>query len=712
MGWADTIALSRAAAFYRLLIGGVDVTYFRGFATPVPRLMLTEPYAFGATDIQFPQVHAGLEQCGVGDLAWVKPDSRVIIQMVDDPTIEHPTVLATLYKGWVDDIEVVSGRLLNLPCSGEVSGRLGMMDRPVPRFRKLADVGHWAALAAQLCGVHFEPQAGPVTGIKLADDGDMSESAWLDKVCQESQNRDGNQSSFMPKGDWGAGVWQFAPKDTTTVAFTLFNDDARVVLDVQRVSAEETNTYWGRGVDPDGLRWFNGVYPGLTQGPPAPYPYTDTSTNFNVGTTDGDTDTGDGVRILWLKLTEMHYLSTTPPYGGVFTDAMGEAVADLKRDAGLPDSSVVTYNAWKALFNIDVTGYSISDARCKPLLQDSDVRKWNLTSNGSYAGQNPDFNKNVRRRDRAIDFGRCSKPDAIRWVRGDHAKAEGTPNWTGTITLNGVSGFAGSHANPTGLTADDIYEYWKMLPGQNVRLPYFDGGTVFHIAGAEVSVGSVVLHVDTRARDLMDLASLRARNSDARRNTRREWRIENRGTKASNNMVTFDEFGGRLAQDVPLVGGQWNVVEIPMGQHGQVNRTNLQVTGSLVDGSTTGWCMAVVAAQWSGAQFSRRVGNPFPVDSNGATVWESTALVDLYDDGILLYSAGNVNQPCGYWPRKHTGDTGSTTDADVTGRWRDDQAWPYITAPEMPLITLGIYPATDGVLKAGILFKKQEDDAT
>lgn len=715
MGWAETAALAKPAGRPRILIDNVDITFFRGKATPVPRLTLTEPYAYGATDIQIPAIHAGLEmgECGApGELSWVRPDARVTIQMVDNPLAETPVVLATLYEGWVDDIECANGRLLNLPCSGLVSGHGNWMHRPPPRFRRLADVGHWAGLFAQAISVPFEPFQGPETGIELADDGDMSELAWMDQVGQNSQQRDGRMRAFMPKGEWGSGVWEFEFKNTTDVDFTLFNDDGRITLDLQRVSLEETNTYWGRGVSPEGVRWFNARYPGLRRGSPAPYPFTD-ERNFGLGTTDADTDTGDGVQILSINLIEMLYLEAQPPYDGVYDQRIYDAVADLKRDAGLSDNGTMTIAAWNALWDVDATGYSAVHARCVPLLQDSEVRKWNLTRNGSYAGHNAGFNKNRRRRDRAIDYGRMRKPQAITWARGDHTKATATKNWVGTIRLNGFSGWAGQLDDPDGLTVDDIFEPWRMRPGMNVWLPYFDGGTKFHVSGAELEESDLLLHVDTRARDLMDLVVLQQRDQDARRNIRREWRIENRGTKASGNLVTTDEYGGQLDEDRPLVGGQWNVIDIPIGQHGQINRTDILVTGLGGDGEgQTGWCMAVVARQWTPEQFQHRIGNPFPVNADGESVWEQPAVVDLYDDGILLYSAGDERQPCGYWPRKHTNDVGLHTDAPITGRWRDDAPWPYIMPPtRVPIITVGIYPATDGVLKRRHLFKKQEDDA-
>lgn len=713
--YPETRAVAKPAGRYRILIDDVDVTFFRGSPTPIPQYRLTEPYAYGATDIQFPQVHAGLETFGVGDLSWVRPDARVLIQIVDDPTAEHPTVLAQVYEGWVDDIEV-HGRLLNLPCSGWVSGRANWMHRPTPPFHKMADIGHWAGLFAQGMGVAFEPWGGPTLGRKIPNDGDMSELAWMDNVSQKSQQRDGRQRAFMPKGPWAARKWQFALKNTTTKHFTLVQDDTRIVLNLQRISLEETNTYWGQGVSPGGGRWFNRRYPGLVQGKAPLYPFYD-HRNINLGDTDADTDTGDGIFVLWQKLTTIGYLSTAPPFGGVYDQAMYDAVADLKRDAGLTDNGTMTIKAWRNLWNLDATGFSVGGSITLPLLQDSVVRKYDYTSNGSIARHNPDYDKFTRGRHLPTDYGRCTKQDAITWARADHTKAISTPNWAGTIVLNGFSGWAGGHDDVTGLGPDDIYEWWRMLPGQNVWLPEFQGGMLLHVSGVDVSDGTATLYVDTRARDLMTLAQVLDRDADGRRNLTREWRIADRGTKASGNMGTWDsEFGGILDVDLDLTGGEWNSFKMPMGEHGQVNRTVMKVIGSLDtsgEGSgRVGYCVMVVSRSWTDADFDRRIGDPNVIDADGLTRWEQSDIDDLFEDDILLFHAGDGRNPCGFGRKRHTNDAGTVTSAPITGKFWSDEIWSYIMSPERePVVTVAVFPATDAVLKRGRVFFHQEDDA-
>ena len=93
--------------------------------------------------------------------------------------------------------------------------------------------------------------------------------------------------------------------------------------------------------------------------------------------------------------------------------------------------------------------------------------------------------------------------------------------------------------------------------------------------------------------------------------------------------------------------------------------------------------------------------------------WEDeTKLGDWWEDRKILYHVGDNKQPCGYWPAKHTNDVGITTSRPITGKWGDDDPWPYLSAAEEPsILYLAIYPDRDTVLESGRLFYKQPEDA-
>lgn len=701
-GYPTARALSKPAGRDRIVIGGVDVTQFRGSTTPFPRFLLTEPYAYGSTSIQFPQVDAAHEQMGVGDLSWVRSGATVYIQRVlDDDSI------VTDYVGVVVAVQA-AGRDLTLDVGGRVSGRASLIQRQPPVVRRVRDIGRHLKMACQDINVPLIPGAlGPVTGIEIPDSGGMSHLGWLDTLGAMSQTLSGTQRALMPV-TWGSNPWQFVAKDRTTVDLTLFNDDARVVATLTDDASEQPNTWFASGVTPKGTRWKNAKYPGYfeDQDPPD-YPMAG-DINFGIGTEDADTITGDGIEVLKDKLVAMGYLEAGFGYEGVYDQNIYDAVHDLKNDAGLSDNGTMTTAAWGALFDLDVTGYSTVGAMIHPMRQNSNVRKWNYTAEGNLSSRNDNFDPSALRVDRTIDFGAgVEKPNARKFIQGQAERGAGQ-NWTGTIRLNSIGAFAGE-VNPEDietLTADDVMPYRDIRPGMNAWLPLFDGGTLVHISGVDVDADGATLTVDTQARDLMEVSEIIARNRESRRDVRREWKVTNLGARPTGNMVSRDERFGRRDTDKTLVGDTWNVVPVIVGQSGSVNHTHIKLTPAAE------FSFAVFSNEVTRKQLNRSIGNPFPVDDDGESAIRRQSTKAFRDAKILLYAEGNEQQPCGYGDQyKFRPDGETRTSADLTGLFLDDGQWAYLSdSTQDPVIWLAIYPLTDTVLKRGLLFSALEDD--
>lgn len=64
----------------RIVIGGMDVTYWRGIATPLPDWQYVEPLGWGTCTIDLPQVVAAYEQPGQGELSFLAPGKPVRIE--------------------------------------------------------------------------------------------------------------------------------------------------------------------------------------------------------------------------------------------------------------------------------------------------------------------------------------------------------------------------------------------------------------------------------------------------------------------------------------------------------------------------------------------------------------------------------------------------------------------------------------------------------
>lgn len=704
--YAETRGLEVDAGVDRIVIDGVDVTYFRDFAVPVPPYTLTEPFAYGSTSITFPQIHAGLERMGVGDLSWVRKSASVVFQRkAADGT------LTTDYRGEVLAIGR-QGRILTLDIGGQFAGRASQIEKVQPRFRKVVDVGHLINLVAQVCNIPATPHYGEDTGIELPDQGGMKQLAWAQQVCAMSQTADGKQRAFMPV-TWGTGPWGFGFKDTTSIDCTLFNDDTRGAVDVSDDVTEQTNVFYGTGSytadDGSTVRWCNSKYPGLIQGTPPAYPIAG-GANFGIGTTDADTITGDGIETLKIRLVESGYLSPLHVFTGVYDQAIYDAVAELKSDGSLSPNGTMTPNAWSALFDLDVTGTSFAGSRVHPIVADPATQKFLYSDSGFIIGRNPAYDPDVIPIERTIDFGPGVTPARARvWCRAQMKRAAGK-NFAGTIRLAaGVAAFRGEWAADSSPTAADIMSGRDIRPGMNIWLPLFEGGTLFHISGCDVDADGVTLTVDTQARDLMELAQILDRNGESRRNIRREWNAANLPGRSSGAMVTRDEWFGRLRNKVFCKGGEWTIIPIIGGEEGQVSRTYLRTAST-----AAAFAAVVLNIEPTTDTLASHIGNPLATLADGDVPWyEDTArLGDWFTKRTLLYAFGDAKQPGGYWPRKHTNDAGNTTTAPITGDWLDDQPWPYLCDVTNPgVLWLAFYPDRDTYLLRGQVFWAQEDDA-
>lgn len=77
---------------------------------------------------------------------------------------------------------------------------------------------------------------------------------------------------------------------------------------------------------------------------------------------------------------------------------------------------------------------------------------------------------------------------------------------------------------------------------------------------------------------------------------------------------------------------------------------------------------------------------------------------------MLLYVAGDDEQPCGYFPgAKATGD-GDVVE-QVTGRWEDDGGFGYATFRE-PVLYVAIWPNQDAVVKGGRVMWPQSEEGS
>lgn len=703
MSYPATRGVSRKAGRNRIVVGGVDVTFFRDRATPFPSYSLTEPFAYGATSLEFPQVHAGYERTGQGDLAWAKHGARVQLSRVWDDTATE----VIDYVGEVASIDP-SGRVLRMDVGGQFSGPASMLQEVTQMYRSERDVGRWASLAAARVGLTFDPWFGPDTNIDLTHTGGQSLLSWAQYVCAMSQDN-GVQRVMMPT-TWGSDTWGFPEKDSTTVHATAFHDDARVVLEVSDDVSEQPNVIYGTCVTPDGVRITNAKWPNVFAGPAPDYPMPG---SFGVGTTDADTSGGDGITILYIKLRELGFLPWEVANTGVYTSDFVDAVKKVQRKANLTQSGNMNTATWDALWDTGVTGFSVNGAYIEPLAEDDRVRQWNRASNGAILGRNPLYDPTVPRVEVFIDYGPGMRKAAMfRHARGVLARSQSLKNWTGTLRFNNAGLFSGSQTSATA-NETNLMPMRDLRPGMNVWIPDFDGGTLFHVSGCDVDTDGVTATVDTQARDLVEVREIMARNAESRVDVRREWNLANRTAKHSRAMVNSDENFGELDRNVRLVGGQWNVVPMIAGQQGQVNRVDIRLINSPAEFA---WMVLSKPMTRDGKggvseRLKRKFPNPLATGAN-ETWLEKDDTIDWMDDKTILAADGTGKQPAGFGSRRKFDDNGNRTSAAVTGRLLDDEPFPYECAAHTAVIVyLAIYPDRDCTLKRGKILYCQLNDA-
>ena len=666
----------------RIVVGGKDITFFRNVPTPTPEYQLVEPLTYGPATLDLPQIAAAFETPGVGDLSWLKPGKTVLVQRVD---VDTNTVVATDYRGIVIAFNT-SGRSLSVEIGGEASGRAALRDMPLPIFRAVQDAGRWAWHAIHALGLRFTPRLGPDTGIDLARFGGTGHLDYIRELCAKAQDRDGTQWTINRTENAG---YRFQRKDTTTVDGTVYLDDARCVADLRRDLAEEPNVVYATGVAPDGHRFNGGVFPGLVQGERAPYPFHDGRT-FGLGTQDADTDTGDGITTMIGRMRVCRLVGAEDSPGGFDRDIV-RAVKVLQDKAGLSETGVMNHATWNALYDLGVTGPSLRWSHIAPYAQKSYTRPFNVSGSGTIMGRNPNFDPSRLRVDRTVDFGAGVKErQAHEWSRREIDQSE--DNWVGTITLHTGAVVAGDHTPGAPITS--ILRARDITTGMNLTLPLFAGGITVHVSAVSVS-DTVTLTVDTRARDAMEVWEIIARNRESRRDPARQWERQHRASgQIKDSIDGWWKQGGLVGSRIPLHGGRWNVFYVIAGQAGTVQKLALETNPNAE------YAVAIFGDEINAKTLDNTVGNPL-TDAGKGKWTDEQIRARLDDKHLLLYAAGDKDDPCGYG-KKHKSESG----APLNGKFEDAAGFSYYTQ-NLPVLWVAIYPDRNTSIPAGRIMWEQ-----
>jgi hypothetical protein len=649
----------------RIVIGGVDVSYFRGVVTPEPDYQLVEPLLYSTATIDLPQVRPAFEHLGVGALSWCRKGASVLIQRVD---IDTGLVVTTDYRGLVIDLDI-SGDSLVIGCGGEAAGRLAMIQKQLEIRDYTKDIGWFAAYWLRNWNLPFLPALGPTTGITLGTSGGVSALDYISELCTQARLIGGTQYTIMPGIGAAAGTdsYGMAPKDTTTIHGTVYLDDTRCVGALRSDLAEEPNRIYATAVGPDARRIRGAVYPGLIQGQAPAWP----------GGTLSEGATGNTVVALNSRLIVTGFLNAADVHdNNIWSPATTAAVQQFRRHVGASAGSTMTSGLWDILWDNTRTSWSMTNAHIEPMAQLDAVRPYNLTGSGALAGRNASYDPSVPPVDRNIDMGKGFTETTVRGWSQAALDAASQPNWVGTITITQGAIPAGNHT--PGDPISSLLRARDIKPGMNLRLPLFAGGITVHVSGVTVTgakdgdLGSVQLIVDTRARDALEVWQIVQRNRASRKSPARRWLDANLASAQTKDVVNeWDDVGGKIST-VSVPSQTWTVFPVIAGQEGQVTRLHLNTNPNAA------FAVAIFGRKITSGQLTRLVGSP--MTEAGQAKWSNAAIRKQLDDTfVLLYVAGDSAQPCGYYP----GSLASSS--PLTGEWRDYAGFPYygLDGPEL-----------------------------
>jgi peptidoglycan hydrolase-like protein with peptidoglycan-binding domain len=408
---------------YRIVVAGVDVSYFRGAQTLVLNESDAEPFGDDMFTVQFPMI-SPFEQLGVGDLAWLPgTDDNKHIPV----TVEKVNVAGTHSTRWEGDCNVLTDNYdgSSGPLVVQFIGLAQTLDERITKPRNTSDpidVGrliHYLAAYEAKYGWNGHPPATVLTGTQTAERGGYGD-ALASVTIQNLLAEDGEHTltNLRPRG------LRLIVKDRTTVHFRLWCGQAGVTHQLQRNLEHAVTAIFGEGTDAGTQFWRNTQYPNAPISPPS-YPL-----STGVFFTPGGGHTGfkpfsDELR------TRGYHLSSRDTYLSVDQ----AVIRDFQDDAGISVDGVVGGQTWNAAFAFNLSAHAL-DAYIRPLAVVSAAEPFLYNTRGGIIGRNPGYTGRTRR-ERKEDFGTLPKAAAKKSAKAELVVIR-SADYFGTVTAENI----------------------------------------------------------------------------------------------------------------------------------------------------------------------------------------------------------------------------------------------------------------------------------
>jgi peptidoglycan hydrolase-like protein with peptidoglycan-binding domain len=640
----------------RLYIDGVDHTMFRNTPAQIGELQYQDPYFWGPASFNLPQVEQW-ETWGEGDLAHIDVGKEVKAMRVDEDGVPR----ALMWKGFVAAPESDIGGT-ELSCAGWISGRLMTRWWSGPTNEKRKDVGLLIHDALHDAGVPSSPKLGIRVGMEFKCDFPPS---WylelVDNLLGLGTHLNTNQLTVMVDPDDIHGRAVVRHRDRVVTAKVFLGPGAK--LRAGREITEEPTTIYGSSQNKNGELERNIAHPVRMNGDPVPPPVSE------LPLSEGDEN--DWVFILKTRLVTLGYLDRADGHtevGGVlqfgtfnlFNAATTDAVKDLQRKAGLSRTGIVNTATWNAMYDLKRRGKYQKKSFVMPWVQLDEVRRWNYTGTGVIESPNALYDPDRLKVDRHVEIP-VNKRRGILWADRymDRVHEWGPPH-VGQATLD-LDLFPPGHEHGDPLAVEDRMSLMdiRRQVGTLVEFDGYQGNKSFHVAGASLNCDAmqVVADVDTSGRDLQEVIDIVARrhetrNSHSRQHVKRGRGIGNAHRKSS------DEHAGHLPDSRKCGGNQWSVFEIDWGQAAFARKIRVEV-----ERAKCPFVFALFGQKVTRAQLNNWFGNP-----RESGKWETATARRLADEeDVLLFAAGDEDQPGGYSPGRRMGANNELTGDPVTG---------------------------------------------
>lgn len=654
--WQPTLERQRWGRI-EVRVGGKDVSFFRGVPTRVGGWRSSEPFGDVSALLVFPQI-SPMEYLGVGALSWAQPLAQV------DLVLRRPDGSGkTLFEGWLGSEEAESGED-SMSRSLHCIGALFIADLRVkePEFLDLEhDLGERLRHAINHrifdMGLPLQPMHAVTTGISTRPHG-----AWQPLLTGWAQD-------YLATAHTGSGdQWTLALerprrpklvlKDRDTEHWTVTCGGRGVSLNLARDHTMTPTVIYGSGTDPQQCQWRNSRFPNIHIDVPD-FPLS-TGSYFD----HGDSQTGfqpfsDELRNNGYAITSLDtYLTNSTDIAEIIR---------FRQSAGLGYGTEVTEAVWNAAFASAPGEGSTDGAYFAPLAELSEVDPYLYNAQGGIIGDNPDFDPHVPRIERFENFGdRVTKAEGILSARREIEQYDA--GWTGTVTLR---------SDP------EEGSRFEILAGQNLHLMNFaDGDWLLHIADVDVSdpgeSGAVTLTVDERARDLMTLSAIRARNRDTKDPAGRQRPTHRNSKQVEDRIAVFDcESGAGVIPKISVPSAGWVVRRFIVGQLGTMVRTEMSTSPA------RRFSAGLFDRPITAAQLEALIPTPLELKGDPAyNPWD-----DVPESTGLVIAWGGPNEAAGFYPKPQWTED---TENPLTGQLIDDASW-YYESTQSPWMWLAVW---------------------